>query len=264
MRNSSSNKSESLGSDGGGGSGSRRRNILDTFQRLADLNAPKLSGLTSSSSSSATAGPKSISSEGRRDESVGAKWEDLRHFEEGAVASSRAPDSSYGSLASSASSSSSSSSSSGGSAKERFLRMKKDGWRQLKCQLFGRRRRAYKNGSNVHYGEVSTSPDGLKATTPSGLSDPCKLGGSSASSSSLSLSKGVGKIRSTRSMQNLEQATRGSYLNLRDLTSEWRQRCHSRTELREGRPRSVYQALDDGDDDGHHDEYDDFRLRSIR
>ncbi len=249
----------------------RKRNLLDSFQRLADLNGrPRFKS--------------SVPPE--RDESVGAKWEDLRRFEEEGGVSGGAPDSSYGSLASSSSSSSGSveaaassaagagappssgskgaNGGSGLSARERFLKLKKDGWRQLKSQLLGKRRKRvyYKSGSNVAYGEVvSTSPDGVCA-------DPCPPSSTSMPPDPSRLGSVLPKIRSSRSMQNLEQATRGSYLNLRDLTAEWKHKYHSRSELRESRSRSVYQALDHGGEDDDDDEGevydDDFKLRGIR
>ena len=302
MRNSSSTTSMPSAP----GAAARKRNLLDTFQRFMDLEAPKGPGGRRGSASAEgeehhPSGAISLVPDEAARESVGAKWESLqvtkmtlvveflqkggekiiaffkysfflfysnvliktlsfsclsqyfeerRHNLENAVA-----DSSYGSLSSASSSSSTASASNGNSrpnsetassdkdgkekerltARERFLRMKKDGWRRLKSQLF-RKRRTYKSGSNVCYGEVSTSPNGIPpvsgvpeiTTTPSGLPDPSRIGEKEGGGV-------LSGIRSSRSMQNLDRITRESYFNLRDATAGWKQRYHSRTELREAR-----------------------------
>ncbi len=251
------------------GGDTRKRNLFDSFQRFMDLDSPKSSTTTTTATTTKpTTTTNVIDLSDRGYESVNAKWEGLQYFEE------RINDSSYGSLASSSSSESSSSrpnsetSKSNGSSSSlrEFLRLKKDGWKRLKSQLF-RKKRVYKSGSNVNYDEVSTSPNGPVDMTPSGLPEPSKLGQQSSSS--------LRAIRSSRSMQNLEQITRESYFNLRDATNSWKQKYHSRAELREGRPRSVYQELGGGgdsddeggirdDDEEEAEAYDDLKLRGIR
>ena len=262
MRGNNASMSLSISSNGNGAA-AKKRNFMDSFQRFLDLDSPKA---VSRTAAEAPAGDL-ISASGRS-ESVEAKWEHLRYFDDrpGGGQQQQVPDSSYGSLASSTSSSSNNDNSEEKLTK--FQKLKKNGWKRLKRQLFGRRRRTYKKGTNVHYDEVSTSPDGQNVSSVPSYDaaaaaaadyypDPSKLG---------SAEMGViPRIRSSKSMQNLEQITRGSYLNLRDATANLRHKYHSRLEVRETRPRSVYQELDGDGSDYDEDDDEDFRqLRGIR
>ena len=50
-------------------------------------------------------------------------------------------------------------------------------------------------------------------------------------------------------MQNLEAITRDSYYNIRDATTNLKQKYHSRVELRQAKPKSEYQEFWDEDSD---------------
>lgn len=179
-------------------------------------------------------------------------------------------DSSYSSLASSSSSNSQSPSSSStvnysqsqeagmtrmGSTKARIRQIKRQSWQKIKEQFSTLKRAGgsanpiTRNGTNlphpvssISYGDftsISTVPNGMPANA-SPVVDPISI-------------KPVGgvipKIRSTKSMQNLEQITRDSYYNIRDVTTNIREKYHSRVELNKGRPKTDYHEFWDEDSD---------------
>lgn len=55
-------------------------------------------------------------------------------------------------------------------------------------------------------------------------------------------------------MQNLDKITRDSYCNLRDATSNLKQKYHSRLELRRSRPKIDYNEFIDDDADDYVEE----------
>ena len=59
----------------------------------------------------------------------------------------------------------------------------------------------------------------------------------------------IPRIRASKSMQNLEQMTRDSYHNLRDMSANIKQKYNSRVELRYSKPTARYGELCDDDDD---------------
>ena len=65
------------------------------------------------------------------------------------------------------------------------------------------------------------------------------------------------KLRASKSMQNLEQITRDSFYNLKDISSNLRQKYNSRMELRQ--QSQMYNELwdeNENDDDLYYRRYD--------
>ena len=63
----------------------------------------------------------------------------------------------------------------------------------------------------------------------------------------------MSKLRASKSMQNLEQITRDSFYNLKDLSSNLRQKYNSRMELRQ--QSQMYNELWDDEEVDSDDEY---------
>eukprot|EP00095_Tigriopus_kingsejongensis_P007275 snap_masked-scaffold144_size312663-processed-gene-2.8 protein:Tk07275 transcript:snap_masked-scaffold144_size312663-processed-gene-2.8-mRNA-1 annotation:"ferrochelatase" len=191
-----------------------------------------------------------------------------------------ATDSSYSSLASSASSSSQSPSSlaSGGqlnhtdrgrmgSTKAKLRQMKRQSWQRIKEQfsvlrkgpIVHQQNGAARNGSNMpfpvssfSYGDftsISTAPNGMPTESIRDPYESQQACGQTAANSGRSLSAVIPKIRSTKSMQNLEQITRDGYYNIRGVTTNLREKYHSRAELNKGRPKADYNEFWDEDSD---------------
>jgi hypothetical protein len=131
--------------------------------------------------------------------------------------------------------------------------MKKQTWRRIKSQFSSK-------GSRYSYAEPTSTH-----TVPSALDVSMAPGGSSeapAASSGL-VGHVVSRIRSSRSLQNLDKATRDSYYNLRDATSSLRDKYQTALETRNAKPRSEYSELWNDDNDvygppGGYDDDDDY------
>lgn len=238
-----------------------------------------------------------------RDESVESKWEHLQYYEEqrwnmdhhpqspgtdqqlGQQQQQQQVDSSYSSLASSSNSSTTSSQESNWrdgsnastarkSTKEKFIQMKKEGWRKIKNKfssqflpsvnssgspsaannsgLFKHHHHHHPSSTSqshsVSYHDfntaVSTIPDGEGRGGGAVSMQPQPPTENNSSGNSI-----PSKIRSSKSMQNLEAITRDSYYNIRDATSNLKHKYHSRVELRQAKPKSEYEEFMDEDSD---------------
>ena len=92
------------------------------------------------------------------------------------------------------------------------------------------------------------------STTPNGEIDGVQT---SSQKQSATPSKIIPRIRGSKSMQNLDRLTRDSYYNLREVTSDIKERYHSRMELNRSKPRSNYdEFLDEHDSDNEEDIYE--------
>lgn len=179
-----------------------------------------------------------------RDESVEAKWEQIQYYESkenhslNSLASSTATNSS-----SSTTSASSSSTNSNAKLKSRLQKLKKNGLKKLaNFKLWTTSR----NESTTESGQQQASPpppvNSEVSTAPNGLS--------------------ISKMRAAKSMQNLEQLTRDSFYNLKDISNNLKQKYSSRMELRQ--QSQMYNELWDDEDEEeehqqdfyHHHRYD--------
>ena len=70
------------------------------------------------------------------------------------------------------------------------------------------------------------------------------------------------KLRASKSMQNLEQLTRDSFYNLKDISNNLKQRYNSRMELRQ--QSQMYNELWDSEDDDGSETDQDYYHRSHR
>ena len=182
--------------------------VTGHLHRFADLNSLQLH-------------PHSLIDEQnvQRDESVEAKWEQIQQYE-----SRENP--SLSSLASSTASNSTSSTTSGSNDKLRS-KLKKLKQQSLK-KLSG-----FKLWSkSQHHSKENTQPPSAPATSevstvPNGLT--------------------ITKLRASKSMQNLEQITRDSLYNLKDISQNLRQKYNSKMELRH--QSQMYNELWDDDDE---------------
>ena len=112
----------------------------------------------------------------------------------------------------------------------------KTGWKKFKQTFLPKRDGQPKAKGSATYsdlGTISHSPGGNVtgydgAKTPSGV---------------------IPRIKASKSMQNLDRITRDSYYNLRDVTSNMKQKYHSRAELRQSKPKSEYREFWDEDED---------------
>ena len=145
----------------------------------------------------------------------------------------------YSSMASCSTGSSTSSANSHSSSGSSRLSAKavKEGWKKFKSQIFNRNGGGNRMNNTTSYHDfapVSTAPGGGPAGA-AGCAPPAPGGV-------------IPRIRASKSMQNLEAITRDSYYNLRDATSNLKEKYHSRMELRQAKPRAEYVEFWDEDD----------------
>ncbi len=182
-----------------------------------------------------------------RDESVETKWEHLQYYEQRLedpqmsldLPSQQQPEYSSMASCSTGSSTSSSHSSAGSSGSSRLsARAVKEGWKRFKSQIMrggggggGSKSRMHGTTSYNDFGPsaVSTAPGGQQQQQQqrNGV---------------------IPRLRSSKSLQNLEAITRDSYYNLRDATTNLKEKYHSRMELRQARPKTDYVEFWDEDD----------------
>ena len=190
-------------------------------------------------------------------ESIEAKWEHLQYFDqyrerwlgvEGidghvrtANAAATTADTSYTSLSSSSTSSSGSNSiTAGNSRSSKLQKLRKHSWKKIKSQFGVKSSKKANNCPEIEGGKTGGGGGGMMPTIPSGVSTAPDGGGGGASGV-------IPRIRASKSMQSLEQFTRDGYFSFRDATSNLKERYHSRTELRQAKPKSNYELLWDED-----------------
>ena len=183
---------------------------------------------------------------GTRDESVEAKWEQLQYYEAKSWATSDTANpnaeismSSTGSNTSGLSSNSTSGSHNGtGSSSNATdkIRKKLRKMKQSSLKKFTSGLKLF----NVHNASANsgTSPTGTGSRFPgTGSRFPGTgswlPGGPEVSHAPGGVSQMLPRLRASKSMQNLEQITRDSIYNLKDVTSNLRQKYNSRMELRQ-------------------------------
>ena len=158
-----------------------------------------------------------------RDESVEAKWEQIQYYE-------AKENHSLSSIASSSNSrTSSTNSSNNAKLKSRLKKLKQNSLKKLQSfKLWTRNstKEATIDAPPVT-NEVSNQPNGLSMST---------------------------KLRASKSMQNLEQLTRDSFYNLKDISNNLKQRYNSRMELRQ--QSQMYNELwDDSEEESDDQDY---------
>jgi len=174
-------------------------------------------------------------SEGSRDESIAAKWSDLRQYEEDQEAALREAHQVVGP--------DSGSREGGGGAKGRFHQLRKNSSKRfatIKSQISGMVNKGSSRGERRQgapgEGGVSTTPGGEEGAQ-AGCGPLQSLGG---------------RLRSSRSLQNLEQATKDSMRAMVDKTSytasSMKHRYGSRVEL-SGKLTGKYDKFKDVDSD---------------
>lgn len=247
----------------------KKQQVMDHLSRMVDLENIR-------------SPPRSVLKNEPKDESVESKWEHLQYYEQRwnetgsgdlkpemaslpSAAADKVTDSSYSSLASSEASSSQSRSSSCGdvdsskskssSTRTKFQRIKRQSWQRFKSS-FSSKSNCHPP-SSVSYGDFSCAVSSNPAAPASASADP------SANPDPTAKSGGGGvmsKIRSSKSMQNLEALTADSYYNLRDVTTNLKEKYHSRVELNRGKPKTEYNELWDEESDMDEDE---IRMRTL-
>ena len=200
------------------------RQITNQINRLVDLNQLQLNN------------PHNlIDSPGSRDESVEAKWEQIQYYE---AKENHSLSSIASSSNSNSTSSTSNSSSSNAKLKSRLKKLKQNSLKKLQSfKLWTKNGKPSKTEEQAGNNEVNSQPNGT-------TTDP------NAGSYSMST-----KLRASKSMQNLEQLTRDSFYNLKDISNNLKQRYNSRMELRQ--QSQMYNELwddNDSDDDGSDDQ----------
>merc|ERR1712001_197646 len=170
-----------------------------------------------------------------RDESVEAKWEQIQYYES-------KENHSLNSLASSttnstsSSSTTSSTSSSNEKLKSRLKKLKQNGLKKLaNFKLWSRQSKDQnqdsksKQRSQQEHSQPPEPPVNSEVShAPNGLTT-------------------MNKLRASKSMQNLEQLTRDSLYNLKDISTNLKQKYNSRMELRQ--QSQMYNELWDDDED---------------
>ena len=245
----------------------KKQQVMDHLSKIVDRDAVR-------------SPPRSVLKNEPRDESVESKWEHLQYYEQrwnnengadpkmaaGSSSTAAAGDSSYSSLAPSEASSSQSRSSSCGemegssksrSTRAKFQRIKRQSWQRFKSTFSSKSHNQGHPPSSVSYGDFTS------AVSSDPAADPAAGGSRNPEPTSTSGSKSGGmmsKIRSSKSMQNLEALTADSYYNLRDVTSNLKEKYHSRVELNRGKPKAEYNELWDEESDMDEDE---IRLRTL-
>ncbi len=205
-----------------------RQQIAQRFQRLDNILGTKSGSTTSGPHPEVLVTEPSM-------ESVEAKWEGLQYFE----------DSSYCSLASNNSSASSSTSTANkesegdsgvtdNSTKAKLNRLRRQSWRKIKSQFSKRSSTSRKDSGSTNMDSRLSYGD-LVCTDPAAADEEAKQNGQTNNM----------KLKASKSMQNLEQLT---FFGLREATSSLKQLYHSRTELRDAKPKASYQELWDEDD----------------
>jgi len=185
-----------------------------------------------------------------RDESVEAKWEQIQYFEakENPSLNSLAS-STTNSTSSTSSTSSTTSSSANEKLKSRLTKLKQNGLKKLaNFKLWSRQGKDQNQESKSSQQRSSQHSDPPEPPTNQEVSHAPN-----------GLTK-ISKLRASKSMQNLEQITRDSLYNLKDISSNLKQKYNSRMELRQ--QSQMYNELwdDDADDvdevDFYHRSYD--------
>jgi len=179
-----------------------------------------------------------------KDESVETKWEHLQYYEsrlEDPQMSLETPtggggENSYSSMASCSTGSSTSSANSNSSSVSSRLSAKsvKEGWKKFKSHIFNRSRggngNGNSNGSNIGMSGAASYNDFEGVSTA-----PMPPNSSGTRTGALS------RIKSSKSLQNLEAITSS-------VTSNLKEKYHSRLELRQSKPSTHYEELWDDDD----------------
>jgi len=160
-----------------------------------------------------------------RDESVEAKWEQIQQYEarENPSLSSLASSTASNSTTSTNTGTSSNTNSANDKLRSKLRKLKQQSLKKLSgFKLWSKNSQHQQQNSGVPEiaSEVNTVPNG-----------------------SLTMSK----LRASKSMQNLEQITRDSFYNLKDLSSNLRQKYNSRMELRQ--QSQMYNELWDDDEE---------------
>ena len=209
------------------------RQITNQINRLVDLNQLQLNNHPHNL----------IDSPASRDESVEAKWEQIQYYE----AKENHSLSSIASSSNSNSTSSTSNSSSNAKLKSRLKKLKQNSLKKLqsfKLWTKNGKQKTTEGEPNLGNNEVNSQPNGT-------TTDP------NAGSYSMST-----KLRASKSMQNLEQLTRDSFYNLKDISNNLKQRYNSRMELRQ--QSQMYNELWDSEDDDGSETDQDYYHRSHR
>lgn len=182
-----------------------------------------------------------LSDEDEKEESVKAKWEQLQYFETkgGDPITARHEtvkvDASLSSLTSSGSGSQSDSIATGSSS---FKSGAKAKWKQMKK---GSIKKLTSLTNRLNLGKRSTPNEGVPSNEYVSTAPDGRLSGV------------LPKIQASKSMQNLENITRGSYYNFRGATANLKEKCNSIAELRQNQPKTQYEEMWDEDSDGNED-----------
>jgi len=183
-----------------------------------------------------------------KNESVETKWEHLQYYEsrlEDPQMSLETPtgggENSYSSMASCSTGSSTTSANSNSSSVSSRLSAKsvKEGWKKFKSHIFSRNRRSLNgngSGNNDNNG-IGMSGGAMSYNDFEGVSTAPMPPNNAGTTRTGALSK----IRSSKSLQNLEAITSS-------VTSNLKEKYHSRLELRHSKPSSHYEELWDDDD----------------
>jgi len=188
--------------------------VTGHLHRFADLNSLQLHPHSLIDAPNAT-----------RDESVEAKWEQIQQYEarENPSLSSLASSTASNSTTSTNTGTSSNTNSANDKLRSKLRKLKQQSLKKLSgFKLWSKNSQHQQQNSGVPEiaSEVNTVPNG-----------------------SLTMSK----LRASKSMQNLEQITRDSFYNLKDLSSNLRQKYNSRMELRQ--QSQMYNELWDDDEE---------------
>jgi len=180
-----------------------------------------------------------------KDESVETKWEHLQYYEsrlEDPQMSLETPtgggENSYSSMASCSTGSSTTSANSNSSSVSSRLSAKsvKEGWKKFKSHIFSRNRRSL-NGNSGGNNDNGMNGGATSYNDFEGVSTAPMPPNNAGTTRTGALSK----IRSSKSLQNLEAITSS-------VTSNLKEKYHSRLELRHSKPSSHYEELWDDDD----------------
>ena len=167
-----------------------------------------------------------IESQPDHNETVEAKWEQIQYYEskENPSLNSLASGSS---ASSSASSSGASSTSSNVKLKSRLQRLKQNSLKKLAGFKLWAKKEPSTEATTKDEAATAAATASEVSHVPNGLS--------------------LSKMRAAKSMQNLEQLTRDSFYNLKDISNNLKQKYNSRMELRQ--QSQMYNELWDDEDD---------------
>ncbi len=231
--------------------GGAKRYVLNHLARFAHVNEMDNPKKVMATKMQHQPHPLLPEDDGFEAESVEAKWEHLRHFEQnrdrwlgvegvdGHVRQTNG-DASYTSITSSSSSGSNSTNAGKGhdanDSRSKFHRIRKQSWKKFKSQ-FGVKA---KKSETEEKANSSHQPHDVGALAEAARVSTAPDGGNG-------MSGVIPRIRASKSMQSLEQLTRDGYFTFRDATSNLKERYHSRLELRQAKPKSNYELLWDED-----------------